>query len=79
MDQPRKRRGGKRVRKMKERVGLTEVRRRANRMTFAEIEEDAYQEDLGMSVGQLGKKGASGRIRAPTVCNFLSNFVSVFL
>lgn len=90
---------------MKERLGLTEIRKHANRMTFAEvgsesvqirtrslwprwrdlmvrtsdfyiryqailvvvqIEDDAYQEDLGFSLGQLGKSG-SGRVRQAQV------------
>ncbi|XP_039597520.1 U4/U6 small nuclear ribonucleoprotein Prp31 [Polypterus senegalus] len=66
LDGQRKKRGGRRYRKMKERLGLTEIRKQANRMTFAEIEEDAYQEDLGFSLGQLGKSG-SGRVRQAQV------------
>ncbi|XP_017583517.1 PREDICTED: U4/U6 small nuclear ribonucleoprotein Prp31 isoform X2 [Corvus brachyrhynchos] len=50
----RKKRGGRRYRKMKERLGLTEIRKQANRMSFGEIEEDAYQECLGLSRGLLG-------------------------
>ncbi|XP_072168624.1 U4/U6 small nuclear ribonucleoprotein Prp31-like [Diadema setosum] len=68
IDQPRKRRGGRRVRKMKEKLGMTEMRKQANRMSFAEIEEDAYQEDLGFSLGQIGK-GGTGRVRAAQVDN----------
>lgn len=37
VEPPRKRRGGRRVRKMKQRLGMTEVRRAANRMTFGEV------------------------------------------
>lgn len=66
LDGMRKKRGGRRYRKMKERLGLTEIRKQANRMTFGEIEEDAYQEDLGFSLGHLGKSG-SGRIRQAQV------------
>uniref|UniRef100_A0A3B3SMQ2 U4/U6 small nuclear ribonucleoprotein Prp31 n=1 Tax=Paramormyrops kingsleyae TaxID=1676925 RepID=A0A3B3SMQ2_9TELE len=66
LDGQRKKRGGRRYRKMKERLGLTEIRKNANRMTFAEIEDDAYQEDLGFSLGQLGKSG-SGRVRQAQV------------
>ncbi|XP_010834559.1 PREDICTED: U4/U6 small nuclear ribonucleoprotein Prp31-like, partial [Bison bison bison] len=55
-----------RYRKMKERLGLTEIRKQANRMSFGEIEEDAYQEDLGFSLGHLGKSG-SGRVRQTQV------------
>ncbi|XP_015679146.1 U4/U6 small nuclear ribonucleoprotein Prp31-like, partial [Protobothrops mucrosquamatus] len=62
LDGQRKKRGGRRYRKMKERLGLTEIRKQANRMSFGEIEEDAYQEDLGFSLGHLGKSG-SGRVR----------------
>lgn len=35
-------------------------------MNFGDIEEDAYQEDLGYSRGVLGKSG-TGRIRLPQV------------
>lgn len=30
-----------------------------------QIQEDAYQDDLGFSTGQLGKSGMSGSVRAP--------------
>ncbi|XP_041364240.1 U4/U6 small nuclear ribonucleoprotein Prp31-like [Gigantopelta aegis] len=62
----RKKRGGRRARKVKERLGLSELRKQANRMNFAEIEQDAYQEDLGFSLGTLGKS-SSGKIRGPVV------------
>ncbi|PIK53937.1 putative U4/U6 small nuclear ribonucleoprotein Prp31 [Apostichopus japonicus] len=68
IDGQRKRRGGKRVRKMKEKLGMTEFRKAANRMSFGEIEDDAYQEDLGFSLGQIGKSG-SGKVRGPQVDN----------
>ncbi|CAG0881101.1 unnamed protein product [Darwinula stevensoni] len=66
IDAPRKKRGGRRVRKMKERYAMTELRKQANRVTFGAIEEDAYQEDLGLSLGQM-KKSQGGRIRAAQV------------
>ncbi|ELT98453.1 hypothetical protein CAPTEDRAFT_177631 [Capitella teleta] len=66
IDQGRKKRGGRRYRKMKERLGMTEVRKAANRMNFGEIEEDAYQEDLNFTLGTLGKS-RSGRIRGPII------------
>lgn len=66
IDQPQKRRGGKRVRKLKERLMITDLRKQANRLNFGEIEDDAYQNDLGFSTGQMGKS-ATGRIRAPQV------------
>ncbi|XP_033117802.1 U4/U6 small nuclear ribonucleoprotein Prp31-like [Anneissia japonica] len=68
IDGGRKKRGGRRYRKMKERLGMTEFRKAANRMTFGEIEDDAYQEDLGFSLGQVKKTG-TGRIRGPQVDN----------
>jgi len=66
IEQSKKKRGGRRARKMKERLGLSELRKQANRMTFGQIEEDAYQEDLGFSVGTMGKSN-SGKIRGPPV------------
>ncbi|KAL7990018.1 hypothetical protein Chor_012684 [Crotalus horridus] len=66
LDGQRKKQGGRRCRKMKERLGLTEIRKQANRMSFGEIEEDAYQEDLGFSLGHLGKSG-SGCVRQTQV------------
>ncbi|KAL4703445.1 hypothetical protein ACJJTC_010765 [Scirpophaga incertulas] len=41
IEQSRKKRGGKRVRKMKERYAMTEFRKNANRLNFADIEDDA--------------------------------------
>jgi U4/U6 small nuclear ribonucleoprotein PRP31 len=61
----RKKRGGRRARKIKERLGTTELRKQANRMTFGEIQEDAYQDDLNFSTGQIGKSGSG--IRATQV------------
>ncbi|KAF2352578.1 Nop domain [Trinorchestia longiramus] len=66
IDVPGKKRGGRRVRKMKERMAVTDFRKAANRMTFGEFEEDLYQDDLGYTRGQIGKGGA-GRIRKVTV------------
>ncbi|KAK4875719.1 hypothetical protein RN001_012141 [Aquatica leii] len=74
VEAPRKKRGGKRVRKMKERYAMTEFRKHANRMNFADIEDDAYQEDLGYTRGTIGKSGA-GRIRLPQVDEKLSTTV----
>ena len=66
IDQPQKKRGGKRIRKLKERLVITDLRKQANRMNFGEIEDDAYQNDLGFTTGQMGKSG-TGKIRAPGV------------
>jgi U4/U6 small nuclear ribonucleoprotein PRP31 len=64
LDGPKKKRGGKRVRKQKERFAVTELRKHANRMNFGEIEDDAYQDDLGYTRGTIGKK-STGSIRMP--------------
>ncbi|KFB51273.1 hypothetical protein ZHAS_00019320 [Anopheles sinensis] len=62
----KKKRGGKRVRRMKERYAMTEFRKQANRMNFGDIDEDAYQEDLGYTRGTIGKAG-TGRIRSAQI------------
>ncbi|XP_059480332.1 U4/U6 small nuclear ribonucleoprotein Prp31 [Neocloeon triangulifer] len=66
VDPTKKRRGGKRVRKMKERYAVTEMRKQQNRMNFGDIEDDAYQNDLGYTRGTIGKS-STGRIRMPQV------------
>ena len=33
----------------------------------SQIQEDAYQDDLGFATGQLGKGGGTGPVRGPTV------------
>jgi len=61
----RKRRGGKRARRAKERFKVTELAKEANRATFANMDTSEYGEDaMGMSFGQLGSKAGSGRLRA---------------
>eukprot|EP00080_Pristionchus_pacificus_P006783 PDM66803.1 prp-31 [Pristionchus pacificus] len=68
LDKASKKRGGRRVRKMKERLGMTDMRKKANRMNFGELEEDIMQERLGYGVGQLKQGGPStGRIRMGVV------------
>ncbi|CAF0788507.1 unnamed protein product [Rotaria sordida] len=66
LDSGRKKRGGRRHRKMKERLGMTQLRAEANQMKFGEIEEDAYQDAIGFSTGMIGKSG-SGKVRAAQV------------
>ncbi|XP_046847434.1 U4/U6 small nuclear ribonucleoprotein Prp31-like [Xenia sp. Carnegie-2017] len=61
-DAPKKKRGGRRVRKMKEKSAITELRRQANRVQFGKIEEDMFQTDMGFSVGAQTK--GSGKVRA---------------
>ena len=66
-DTVRPKRGGKRARKMKEKLAITEMRRQASRVTFGEISEDVYQQHIGFGVGSLAKESASGKVRNPNV------------
>lgn len=53
---------------MKERLGMTEMRRKANRVNFGELSEDVIQESVGFSLGQASSgPSSSGRIRGATV------------
>jgi U4/U6 small nuclear ribonucleoprotein PRP31 len=57
-------RGGARHRKMKERMGLTDVRREANRMGFGSTAAEYGDSAMGADTGMLGAGGgASGRLR----------------
>ena len=57
LEAPRKKRGGRRARKMKERLGMTEMRKLKNRMNFGEIEDDVNQCALGSNLGLINAKG----------------------
>lgn len=53
---------------MKERLGMTELRKKSNRMNFGELAEDVIQENMGFSLGQALSGPSSGsRIRSATV------------
>merc|ERR1712226_1289370 len=68
LEAPKKRRGGRRVRKQKERYAVTELRKQANRMNFGELGEDLYQNDLGYDRGNIGKAGVGhGGVRAAQI------------
>ncbi|KAL3903914.1 MAG: hypothetical protein SGPRY_011486 [Prymnesium sp.] len=56
-----KRRGGRRVRKMKERYGMSQMRQLSNRVRFGE-EEDTTSDGL-LGVGMLGKGQQTGKVR----------------
>ncbi|KAL6052925.1 U4/U6 small nuclear ribonucleoprotein Prp31 [Balamuthia mandrillaris] len=57
----KKKRGGARMRRMKEKYAVTEVRKQANRMAFGpDVEDSSY--GMGQNFGMLGKSG-SGKIR----------------
>eukprot|EP01094_Clydonella_sp_ATCC50884_P028189 TRINITY_DN8378_c0_g1_i1.p1 TRINITY_DN8378_c0_g1~~TRINITY_DN8378_c0_g1_i1.p1 ORF type:complete len:516 (+),score=182.80 TRINITY_DN8378_c0_g1_i1:93-1640(+) len=58
-DQPRKKRGGKRMRKMKARYAQSEMRKMANRVAFGEAQAEAGNE--GLELGMLGS--SKNRVR----------------
>lgn len=60
--EPKKRRGGKRYRKMKEKYGLTDVQKAANRIKFGEAEEEFLDGEEVVGLGMIGKDG-SGKLR----------------
>jgi len=61
-DKPRKRRGGKRMRSIKKRYELTEMRKMKNRMKFGTDEEKEYRE-TGKGYGQLGVGGVGAKMK----------------
>ncbi|CAN0892910.1 U4/U6 small nuclear ribonucleoprotein Prp31 homolog [Linum grandiflorum] len=60
--EPKKKRGGRRQRKMKERYAVTDMRKLANRMQFGIPEESSLGDGLGEGYGMLGQAG-SGKLR----------------
>jgi U4/U6 small nuclear ribonucleoprotein PRP31 len=62
IDKPRKRRGGRRFRKMKEKFKLTELMKQKNRLAFGVATEDDYQ--TGVEMGMIGVSGSGIRIGA---------------
>ncbi|XP_074562687.1 U4/U6 small nuclear ribonucleoprotein Prp31 homolog [Curcuma longa] len=60
--EPKKKRGGRRLRKMKERYAVTDMMKLANRMQFGVPEESSLGDGLGEGYGMLGQAG-SGKLR----------------
>ncbi|CAL9170132.1 unnamed protein product [Musa hybrid cultivar] len=60
--EPKKKRGGRRLRKIKERYAITDMRKLANRMQFGVPEENSLGDGLGEGYGMLGQAG-SGKLR----------------
>ncbi|KAJ4831993.1 U4/U6-U5 snRNP complex subunit prp31 [Turnera subulata] len=58
----KRRRGGRRLRKMKERYAVTEMRKLAYRMQFGVPEETSLGDGLGFGYGMLGQAGC-GKLR----------------
>jgi U4/U6 small nuclear ribonucleoprotein PRP31 len=71
LDKASKKRGGRRVRKQKEMMGMTELRRKSNRMNFGELQEDVSQQHMGFTLGQAASNSLAGggRIRSAVVDN----------
>lgn len=61
-EKPRRKRGGKRYRKMKERMQMTDVRKEINRQSFATADEEYGDNAMGITAGRLGQEG-SGNLR----------------
>mmetsp|Transcript_76715 Transcript_76715/g.153946 ORF Transcript_76715/g.153946 Transcript_76715/m.153946 type:complete len:499 (+) Transcript_76715:79-1575(+) len=66
-DRPSKKRGGKRARKYKEKFGMTETRKEANKRSFADFSGEYGDDAMGSDVGMLGSKqaGSSSKLRLP--------------
>lgn len=61
----KKRRGGRKARKAKERNGMTELRKMQNRMEFGKQEEEAMGYDESVGLGMI-HSSSSGKVRAQT-------------
>nr|CCA22653.1 U4/U6 small nuclear ribonucleoprotein Prp31 putativ [Albugo laibachii Nc14] len=61
-EKPRRKRGGKRYRKLKERLQMTDVRKELNRRSFATADEEYGDNAMGITAGRLGQEG-SGNLR----------------
>ncbi|ORZ30249.1 hypothetical protein BCR44DRAFT_1393817 [Catenaria anguillulae PL171] len=67
---PKKRRGGRRARKLKDQYATTDLAKAANRVQFNVAEEEVMRHDEFEGLGMLGSKSAGGvlgKVRAPTV------------
>ncbi|KAL8136051.1 hypothetical protein AgCh_010594 [Apium graveolens] len=67
----KKKRGGRRLRKMKERYAISDMRKLANRMQFGVPEESSLGDGLGEGYGMLGQAG-SGKLRVSVGPNKLA-------
>eukprot|EP00055_Hartaetosiga_balthica_P014514 m.79895 g.79895 ORF g.79895 m.79895 type:complete len:517 (-) comp8615_c9_seq3:16-1566(-) len=60
----KKRRGGRRFRKQREKTAQSEAAKAANRMTFGDVEEDVIQDEMGSSSNQFSAKGKIRQLQA---------------
>ncbi|EPX75179.1 U4/U6 X U5 tri-snRNP complex subunit Prp31 [Schizosaccharomyces octosporus yFS286] len=65
-DKPKRRRGGRRIRKMKEQYAVTELRKMQNRVAFGKQEAEVLNYDESEGLGMLGQEG-EGKIRAASI------------
>jgi U4/U6 small nuclear ribonucleoprotein PRP31 len=66
-EEKKKRRGGKRARKMKERLGLTELGAQRNRMALTAAENSEYGDSaMGLDMGMVGRKDTNKLRKAET-------------
>lgn len=63
-EKKRSKRGGKRVRKWKERYAMTDIRKAQNKMGFSSMQDEYGDSAMGVDTGLVGTKD-SGRLRAP--------------
>jgi U4/U6 small nuclear ribonucleoprotein PRP31 len=64
-EKKKSRRGGKRVKRWKERFAMTEMRAAQNKMNVSVTEGEYGDSAMGVDMGLLSAKGQSGKIRAP--------------
>jgi U4/U6 small nuclear ribonucleoprotein PRP31 len=64
-EKKRSKRGGKRVRRWKERFAMTELRQQQNRMNFSANEGEYGDSAMGFDMGMLSSTAESGKLRAP--------------
>ncbi|CAM9142641.1 unnamed protein product [Ectocarpus fasciculatus] len=64
-EKKRNKRGGKRVRRWKERFELTEVRKQQNRIVVTTTEGEYGDSAMGVTQGSIGAHAGTGKIRAP--------------
>eukprot|EP01041_Mallomonas_annulata_P002448 gene2448-4752_t len=64
-EKKKSRRGGKRVRRFKERFAMTDIRAQQNKMTFADLGGEYGDSAMGNDINILVNDTGSGKIRAP--------------
>jgi len=63
-DAKKHKRGGKRARRLKERLAQTEISALRNRVSFTGSNDEYGDSAMGLDSGMLGKRGVNGRVRA---------------